>query len=139
MNAALRDMAMLFIDTRQTGVSAMWWITEGGEVYLWLQGARAQEVLRILSERMPEIKADMSAVAVVAGPGRFSSVRVGALYANLLARWFNVPLFAATPEDAMDDASIRSLYLNALNGVKDSSAYVAPMYDREPNITTPTV
>ncbi len=73
-------------------------------------------------------------VCVVAGPGSFSAIRTGVLYANLLARLLKRPLIAlsvaesATLEDIQ--ASLKQRYSNPVE-------YVAPVYDAEPNITIP--
>jgi len=75
---------------------------------------------------------DILGICVVAGPGSFSSVRSGVLDANLLARLWRVPLVGVTVEDAQDlPALARRLAAEHSRG----AAYVAPIYDAEPNIT----
>jgi tRNA A37 threonylcarbamoyladenosine modification protein TsaB len=75
-------------------------------------------------------------VCVVAGPGSFSSVRTGVLYANLLSRLLRIPLVGVTVEEASDlDALSRRLLDTRYS--KLETRYVAPIYDAEPNITVP--
>lgn len=131
-------MAYLLLDTRQTGSSAVWWMGERG-MESWLLEARAQEVLGCIHQHMSQIQGELKGVAIVAGPGRFSSVRVGALYANLLARWFRVPLFEATPADVENEEGRQAFRHKLEMGTCPPQTYVAPIYDREPNITSPRV
>ncbi len=131
-------MGYLFIDTRLTGASSVWWIDEQ-ETIPWLVDARAQEVLSCIYGHIGQIRSGLKGIAIVSGPGRFSSIRVGILYANLLARWYHVPLFEATPDDAASEEGRRTLVHQILSGIRTPQTYVAPIYDREPNITTPHV
>lgn len=72
-------------------------------------------------------------VAIVAGPGTFSSVRIGVLYANMIAKLQGIPLVSVEPiargSRACDCAATWSHATR--------STYVAPVYDAEPNITQP--
>lgn len=72
---------------------------------------------------------------MVAGPGSFSAVRAGVLQANLIARLLKLPLVGVTVDEAGDlEALHRELRDPRL---KLAVPYVAPIYDKEPNITTP--
>lgn len=131
-------MAFLFIDTRQTGSSVVRWL-DGESFETWVSEGRAQQLLAGIKAHLDQIKASLGGVIVVSGPGRFSSIRVGVLYANILARWYKVPLFEAKVEDVETDEALKSLVAAIGSGTRVASAYVAPVYDREPNITSPRV
>lgn len=73
-------------------------------------------------------------ICVVAGPGSFSAIRIGVLYANVLARLLRLPLVGVEYEATHDMvALIKGLEEKTLS----CSAYVTPLYDAEPNITLP--
>jgi len=74
----------------------------------------------------------LDGMIVVSGPGSFSAVRSGVLVANLLGRMYHVPLYGVRVEDARDLEGLRNTI--AVKKLK-ASAYVAPIYDAEPNIT----
>lgn len=131
-------MAFLFIDTRQTGASVVRWL-DGETFETWVSEGRAQQLLAGIKAHLEQIKVSLDGVIVVSGPGRFSSIRVGILYANILARWYRVPLFEAKAEDVETDDSLKVLVAAIGSGTRAASAYVAPVYDREPNITSPRV
>ncbi len=131
-------MAFLFIDTRQTGASVVRWL-DGEAFETWVSEGRAQQLLAGIKAHLDRINSSLNGVIVVSGPGRFSSIRVGILYANILARWYKVPLFEAKAEDVETDDALKDLVSAIGSGVRTSSAYVAPIYDREPNITSPRV
>jgi len=71
-------------------------------------------------------------ICVVHGPGSFSSVRGGVLVANLLARLLRKPLVGVSREESED---LNQLVTDLDAGQKETSAYVMPTYDAEPNIT----
>lgn len=77
-------------------------------------------------------KDDLSGICVVRGPGSFSAIRTGVLYANLLSRLLRLPLFSISAEEAAD---LRRVAKRLEYGALRSASYVAPVYDREPNIT----
>ena len=106
----------------------------------WIEQGTAAQVLAVLKEKRPLLAAGgFRGVGLVPGPGRFSAVRLGVLYAHLVARWFSVPLYEAVPDDAADDAG-RAAYFAALAaGERSQVTYLPPVYDREPNITLPRV
>lgn len=110
----------------------------------WLNGARPRiktitgSAGRLLNELAKQRKAFEAAdgVCVVSGPGSFSSVRTGVLYANLLSRLLRIPLVGVTVDEASDlDALARQLLATRYS--KFETRYVAPIYDAEPNITVP--
>jgi tRNA A37 threonylcarbamoyladenosine modification protein TsaB len=75
-------------------------------------------------------------ICVVSGPGSFSSIRVGVLYANLLSRLLRLPLVGVSVEETAERVALMQ---RLKNHVPTSATYVAPVYDMEPNITIPRV
>jgi tRNA A37 threonylcarbamoyladenosine modification protein TsaB len=71
-------------------------------------------------------------VCVVAGPGSFSAIRAGVLVANVMARALGKPLAGVSVAQAAHLSVLRDALAH---GAIASSAYVAPVYDQEPNIT----
>jgi len=59
-------------------------------------------------------------------------VRVGVLYANLLARFLKKPLVGVSVQQAV---SLSTLSRDLAHGVHPTVSYAAPVYDAEPNIT----
>lgn len=131
-------MAYLFLDSRFTEEAHVWWVGEGGEE-VWQDGGRAQTALATIARERSRLAKDLRGVCVVGGPGRFSALRVGILYAHVLARWYRVPLFALAPDDVVSPASRRAFIDGIIAGTRSATTYVAPVYDREPTITTPRV
>lgn len=120
-------MAWLFIDTTRADQFRVGYLVP--KISLKTIQGRAHGLLPAIM-RLPKTKID--GVCVVQGPGSFSAVRTGTLIANLLARLWKKPLVGVSVEEA-SDLSVLSERLSK-KGVK-SSAYVAPVYDAEPNIT----
>lgn len=75
-------------------------------------------------------------ICVLAGPGSFSAIRIGVLYVNLLARLTRKPLVAVSVEESLD---LGELLGHLKRKAPHPVEYVAPIYDREPNITVPRV
>lgn len=75
-------------------------------------------------------------ICVVSGPGSFSSIRIGVLYANLLSRLLRLPLVGVSVEEAAERVALMQ---RLKNHVPTFATYVAPVYDMEPNITIPRV
>lgn len=128
-------MGWLAIDTRTNGHSTISWVA--GELLETIQvegkAARALPVIaRLLQNRRTELKG----ILVASGPGTFSSVRTGVLYANLCARLLKLPLIELSEEEAMP-ARYASVIQAYEAGARLAVDYAAPIYDREPNITTP--
>lgn len=74
-------------------------------------------------------------IVVVSGPGRFSSLRVMIIIANVVAWSRGCALFTVRkPSHVTDDAR----YLAALDRAKRPVQRVAPFYGRPPSITRPT-
>lgn len=88
-------------------------------------------------DKMRMSLAEAEGVCVVSGPGTFSAVRSGVLDANIVARWFGIPLVGVRAEDA-SDACLPLLIKRFAHGTRHLAvSYVAPIYDAEPNITMP--
>lgn len=93
-------------------------------------------ILRSLFSRERARLEACEGICVVAGPGSFSSIRIGVLYANLLSRLLRLQLVGVSVEEAADrNALVERLKTHA----PSPSVYVAPVYDMEPNITIPRV
>lgn len=95
-------------------------------------GKRSSVLLELYSLIQPSEVAALKGIAVVYGPGSFSAIRGGVLIANLLSRLYHIPLYGFTKEEAMDLIDVRR---QLIAGSKESSEYISPLYDAEPNIT----
>jgi tRNA A37 threonylcarbamoyladenosine modification protein TsaB len=122
-------MSWLFIDTHAPGQLRVGWL--GEEVSIKTYPGRASGLLLKLPS-IRKLKREANGICVVAGPGSFSSVRTGVLYANLLSRLLRVPLVGISVDESKDLDALRITHY-ALR----STEYVAPVYDAEPNITIP--
>lgn len=131
-------MGYLLLDTRVSDEAKAWWLSEAGEE-LWYSAGRAQGVLGVLARERSRLERELEGIAIVAGPGRFSALRVGILYAHVLARWYKKPLYSLVPEDVASQDARVSVVGAIQAGLRGEATYVAPVYDREPNITTPRV
>ncbi len=121
-------MAWVFIDTHERGFIRYGFVERAGTKLPRPKKGRAQDVLRLLAKDRFRL-ARAEGICVVAGPGSFSSVRTGVLYANLLARLLRKPLVSMT--DTEMRSGVRSF------ATLKMTSYVPPIYDAEPNITTP--
>ncbi len=123
-------MAWLFLDTHEQGRVRYAWL-ERGEVDKRVEReGRASILLPMIAKDLPSRQVE--GVCVVEGPGSFSAVRGGVLDANLLARFLRVPLVAVSAAEAHDLAGLAA---RLASGDVSVSTYVAPVYDKEPNIT----
>lgn len=77
---------------------------------------------------------DCKGICVVQGPGSFSAVRSGILFANVAARVLRLPLYGVSCDEAHD---LRVLRDRLVARTILPTSYVAPLYDAEPNITMP--
>lgn len=127
-------MAWLCLDSHLAGVTHIGLLDASGWIeYKEVQG-RASQVLTVLAAWHQVFAGAIQGVAVVEGPGSFSAIRTGVLYANLYARFRHLPLVALGTEAFRDPhALFRLLAEERL----PASSYVAPIYDQEPNITIP--
>ncbi len=128
-------MGYLLLDTRGPGQASLQWGTD--QFVAWQAEGVPNAFLGLVRERRDLLTRELEGVVVASGPGRFSALRVGVLYAHLLARWFRVPLFEAFPEDLADEMARDQLLASVRAGRRPPAAIIAPRYDREPNITLP--
>lgn len=97
-----------------------------------IDGVRSSILLQIHSLIQPNEIAQLQGIVVVYGPGSFSAIRGGVLIANLLSRLYHIPLYGFTKEEAMNLIDVRR---QLVDGSKEPSEYISPLYDAEPNIT----
>ena len=123
-------MTWLFIDSRERHATTFGWLGDR-QVRLW----PTENLLADLARRvkLSDLKT-CDGICIVAGPGSFSSIRTGVLVANLLSRVYGLSLFAVRGDEAGD---LTVLTDRLRHGKVAKSKYVAPEYDREPNITLP--
>lgn len=130
-------MAWLFLDTHKPG-EARFAVLEDGKLpqVTEIQGRTVGLLPKLAKSMGSKGLNKIDGICVVAGPGSFSSVRAGVLDANMMARLLDVPLVGVTVDEARD-LPILAHQLVAGNGAQKAVAYVAPIYDKEPNITIP--
>lgn len=128
-------MGWLAIDTRTNGHSTISWIA--GELLETIQvEGKAARALPVIARLLQDRRSELEGILVAAGPGTFSSVRTGVLYANLCARLLKLPLIELTEAEASPAHYVEVIQAYR-DGARTAVDYVAPIYDREPNITTP--
>jgi len=88
---------------------------------------------RLLSSQ--KIKPEkLSAIGVVAGPGGFTSVRIGVAVANGLGYGLKVPVVSIKSAEFSDQWElVAKIFARVKSSAKSKLA--RPFYDREPNIT----
>ncbi|MEO7364620.1 MAG: tRNA (adenosine(37)-N6)-threonylcarbamoyltransferase complex dimerization subunit type 1 TsaB [Candidatus Saccharimonadales bacterium] len=74
--------------------------------------------------------ADLQAVAIYAGPGSFTGLRIGITVANALATSLDIPIVATTGDDWLETGMAQ-----LADG--SSARQVTPEYGSLPNITAP--
>lgn len=128
-------MGWLGIDTRTNGHSVVSWV-EGERIETIQVEGKASRALPVLARLTEDRKEQLEGILVASGPGTFSAIRTGVLYANLCARILDIPLIELTEEEAAT-GEYPEIIKSYLAGKRATSAYVSPIYDREPNITLP--
>lgn len=128
-------MTWLFIDTHVSGTSRLGTFHTDGSLRVRMYKGRTRTLLVRIHRLWKEGGSAWRGIAVVSGPGSFSSIRTGVLYANILANCLRIPLLGLTTEEAMDDRWIEKRLSE--KGSLSKMNYVAPVYDAEPNITLP--
>lgn len=123
----------VFIDTHVPRRSRLGWLKQDERPSVHTYQGRPPQLLKQLFKDRARLEAS-AGICVVAGPGSFSSIRIGVLYANLLARLLKKPLRGIRVEEAVD---LSTVYKQCVEDEGASAAYVAPIYDAEPNITLP--
>ncbi len=130
-------MGWIGIDTRTNGHSVVSWIEEAPIESIQVDG-KAASILPVLARLTKDRMKAIEGVLVASGPGTFSSIRTGVLYANLISRLLTVPLLELSEEEAFS-GSYTQIIQDYLAGRRSGMTYVAPIYDREPNITIPRI
>lgn len=128
-------MGWLGIDTRTNSHSVVSWV-EGEQIEMIQVEGKAARALPVLARLIEDRKENVEGILVASGPGTFSAIRTGVLYANLCARLLKIPLIELTEEEAMP-SQYPQIIRGFLAGTRSASAYVSPIYDREPSITIP--
>lgn len=130
-------MAWLFLDTHAPGEAYFAILEEGKLPRVIKVEGRTTGLLPKLAKILGTKGINtIKGVCVVAGPGSFSSVRSGVLDANMIARLLDVPLVGVTVEES-HDLPVFSHKLLSTHYSLLTSHYIAPIYDKEPNITLP--
>ncbi|MDQ5919351.1 MAG: TsaD protein [Patescibacteria group bacterium] len=132
------SMAYLVLDARFRGEAGAWWVGESEEE-TWVQQQDTQDILRAVQARREVLREGLKGVGVMAGPGRFSAVRVGIVYAHVIARWYRVPLYRLQTEDVVTPESRARVAQEIREGARTAEVWIDPVYDRAPNITSPSV
>jgi len=119
-------MRLFFIDTHESGRFSFGWIGERPKI--WDREGRTRNLIYQITRqiKLNELK-KADGICVVKGPGSFSSIRTGVLAANLLARTLKLKLYSLPASQG----KIKAADLKSLK----PQVFVAPEYDREPNIT----
>jgi len=127
-------MVWLYIDTRQKDQTEIAWLAEGGEIKRRHIEGRAKAVLSAIEKDWEAKATSLKGIVIASGPGSFSSVRTGVLYANLFARFLGLPMYEIIGGGTI---SLEETLKKAQAGQLSRKQYVEPIYDREPNITQP--
>lgn len=127
-----KSKSFLFIDTARSGEFRIGFLRDSGAKFTTGVG-RSNKFLSVLARQLnPQTAKALAGVCVVSGPGSFTAVRTGVLIANLLARYWGMPLYGVSVEQARD---AENLFGKLAKGGLEPAGYVAPVYDTEPNIT----
>ena len=97
----------------------------------------ARDILKFLEDSLENIGKDykdLEGIGFFAGPGSFTSLRIGASVANTLADGLNIPIVAIKKEDEDDDWRQKA-FEKLKNNENDKIAL--PFYGRDANITKP--
>jgi universal bacterial protein yeaZ len=125
---------ILFLDT-STGNCRIWLGENSFEKELNRNMAR--DILKFLEDSLENIGKDykdLEGIGFFAGPGSFTSLRIGASVANTLADGLNIPIVAIKKEDEDDDWRQKA-FEKLKNNENDKIAL--PFYGRDANITKP--
>lgn len=125
---------ILFLDT-STGNCRIWL---GENIFeKELNRNMARDILKFLEDSLENIGKDykdLEGIGFFAGPGSFTSLRIGASVANTLADGLNIPIVAIKKEDEDDDWRQKA-FEKLKNNENDKIAL--PFYGRDANITKP--
>lgn len=125
---------ILFLDT-STGNCRIW--LGENSFKKELNRNMARDILKFLEDSLENIGKDykdLEGIGFFAGPGSFTSLRIGASVANTLADGLNIPIVAIKKEDEDDDWRQKA-FEKLKNNENDKIAL--PFYGRDANITKP--
>lgn len=125
-------MPWLFLDTHTRGKIRLGVL--GARIHIRNVWGRGHRILPMIEKMCARQKGGFDGICVVEGPGAFSSIRIGVLLANVLATLWRKPLVAISSQEAED---LRHVVTRLASAQGLRFAYVAPIYDAEPNITLP--
>ena len=128
-------MSWLFLDTHTSGQYRLGMCHRDGKTDIRLYKGRTRSALTRIHRLWEKEGKEWSGIAVVSGPGSFSSIRTGVLYANILATCLHLPLQGLSVEESTEDETIIRILKS--DRMEKEVSYVAPVYDAEPNITLP--
>ncbi len=132
---------ILLIDTSQHEVILVALIRSDGRLIrkriLKQAFQQSERLLPMIDDVLRKAKirlTSLTGVAVVSGPGGFTSLRVGISTANALAFGLGIPVVGLFPKGLSNLQSLAILALKSLNKGKVGK-WVAPQYGQEPNIS----
>lgn len=100
---------------------------------------QSAELLSLIDQVLTGAQLDvgaLEAVAVVRGPGSFTSLRVGLAAANALAQSARLPMIGLLAEDGMTTAELARVATTQL-AAGQTDPTLLPEYGRPPSITPP--
>ena len=95
---------------------------------------RAKAVLTAIEKDWDTHAPKLKGIIVVSGPGSFSSIRTGVLYANLFSRFLGLPMHEII---GAGELRLENILKQVQAGQLPRKQYIEPRYDRDPNITMP--
>ena len=136
---------ILFINTSLADLTAIKLI-EQGRVAQTLEDHRLFKQAEILLPFIDKLlqkgkikKEQLNALAIVSGPGGFSSLRLGITTANALASTLKIPLIEITADEALTaEDLLKAISSKAKKILQQKNKVfkpVVPQYGQEPNIT----
>ena len=99
---------------------------------------QAEKLLPAFDDLLKELRTNLTkikGIAVVAGPGSFSALRVGISLANTLGWTLNLPVLGVKLDEFGNFEELAEVAAKKIKKVKVGSI-VEPYYGKEPNITT---
>lgn len=125
----------LFLDTHINGESRFGFL-DGDHIDVQTYPGRANTLLAHIHARWTPTTMPIQGVCVVKGPGTFSAIRTGVLYANLISQIQKVPVVGIDVKQGLD---LTRLSQQLADNQLPAEPFIAPIYDAAPNITTPNV
>lgn len=98
-----------------------------------------QSILKLINQVLKKSRLNLkniSGIAVVNGPGRFSSIRTGLSIANTLAYFLQIPIINLSINTFQTNKKYLEKLVNKIIKRKVGNL-VSPFYGKNPNITSP--